>query len=86
MPCIFCQLVYQGCYGVIVVTELRSNLLRGKCSVVESNYKMRFIFICISGDLYLIIKNENRDAVKYRCFIMHYSNMIFYVKLNKKNK
>ena len=86
MLCIFCQLAYQGCYGVTVVTELRSNLLRRKHSVVENSYKMRFIFISIMRCIYLIIKNENKDTVKYRCFIPYYNNIIFYVKLNKKNK
>lgn len=52
----FCQLAYQECSIVIVVIELRSNLLRGKHSVVENGYKMRFIFISVMKYIYLIIK------------------------------
>lgn len=62
------------------------NLLRVWLSVVENNHKMRFILIFIRNSIYLIIRNENKDTVKYTCFIMYYSDMIFPVKLNKKNK
>ncbi|HCM60982.1 MAG TPA: hypothetical protein DIT05_00295 [Morganella sp. (in: Bacteria)] len=62
------------------------NILKSLFSVVENNYKMRFIFVSIRNCIYLIIKNENKDTVKYTCFMMHNNDMIFPVKLNKKNK